>query len=90
MPMDLKKMAIRATKIDDSHIESIVYQMIVALKYLKSAKVLHRDLKPENILISKDLSEVKVCDFGLAREIADLEEPKNNDTFILDSLKVEG
>lgn len=67
MPMDLKKMATKAVKIDDLHIESIVYQMIVALKYLKSAKVLHRDLKPENILISKDLSEVKVCDFGLAR-----------------------
>ncbi len=28
----------------------------------------HRDLKPENILIAND-SVVKLCDFGLAREI---------------------
>lgn len=29
----------------------------------------HRDLKPENILISSDRHTVKICDFGLAREI---------------------
>ena len=27
----------------------------------------HRDLKPENILISDNI--VKICDFGLSREI---------------------
>jgi len=26
--------------------------------------LIHNDLKPENILLSKDLEEVKICDFG--------------------------
>ena len=31
--------------------------------------MLHRDLKPENILTNVDLSEIKLCDFGLARTV---------------------
>jgi serine/threonine protein kinase len=41
-------------------------------------------------LISKDLTEVKICDFGLARPIIAYEQPKKVDPLILDSLKEEG
>jgi mitogen-activated protein kinase 1/3 len=53
-------------------IEGITYSILVALKYLSSAKVLHRDLKPENILVNMDY-EIKLCDFGLARPVAEAE-----------------
>ena len=43
--------------------------MLLGLNYLHQSQVLHRDLKPENILINKDLTEVKLCDFGLARAV---------------------
>ena len=38
------------------------------MKYIHESKVIHRDLKPENILLFWDAT-VKVCDFGLARQI---------------------
>jgi serine/threonine protein kinase len=46
LPMDLKKVCEKVVQLDDLHIEWILYQMLCALKYLKSAKILHRDLKP--------------------------------------------
>jgi mitogen-activated protein kinase 1/3 len=36
-------------------ITHITYRILIAIKYLNSAKVLHRDLKPENILINECL-----------------------------------
>ena len=40
--------------LQDVHIQSIVYQIGKALKYLHSGLVIHRDLKPSNILINSD------------------------------------
>lgn len=55
--------------LDIQRIKLIIYQMLLGLNYLHQSQVLHRDLKPENILINKDLTEVKLCDFGLARAV---------------------
>ena len=37
------------------------------MKYFHSSKLLHRDLKPRNLLANSEC-ELKICDFGLARE----------------------
>lgn len=52
-----------------------MYNLLCALKYMHSARILHRDIKPANILINEDCA-VKVCDFGLARSIAGVENTK--------------
>ena len=56
-------------------IKVIIYQLLLGLNFLQQCQVLHRDLKPENVLINKDLTQVKLCDFGLARAVT-LEEDK--------------
>jgi serine/threonine protein kinase len=53
----------------------IMFQILRAMQYCKTAHVVHRDLKTANVLVSGDLRndshtltfETRVCDFGLAR-----------------------
>lgn len=66
MPFDLKKLCQKNKFLKDEHIPKVIYQILIALKYLKESKILHRDLKPENILSDNDYN-IKICDFGLAR-----------------------
>lgn len=41
-------------------------QLIGAIYFLHTNRMLHRDLKPQNILVTND-GQIKVADFGLAR-----------------------
>ena len=47
--------------------QSYVHQILKAVQFCHSHRVLHRDLKPQNILIDAATNTVKVADFGLAR-----------------------
>ena len=69
---DLKKVVKSAIHLQKVHIQTIVYNLLCAVKYIHSGDVLHRDLKPANVLVNEDCS-IKVCDFGLARSIAGLQ-----------------
>lgn len=44
----------------------IISEICDALRYIHSKQVIHRDLKPENILVTRNGSNVKLIDFGLA------------------------
>ena len=45
---------------------SYLYQLLQAVKFCHSNRILHRDLKPQNILIDAE-GNLKLADFGLAR-----------------------
>jgi mitogen-activated protein kinase 1/3 len=69
---DVKKIIKSAIHLQLVHIQTIVYNLLCAVKYIHSSDVIHRDLKPANILVNEDCS-VKVCDFGMARSIAGIQ-----------------
>jgi serine/threonine protein kinase len=72
---DLHRIIYSRQELSDDHLQYFLYQMLVALKYVHSAAVIHRDLKPSNILLNSDCS-MKICDFGLARGIATVDQTK--------------
>jgi len=70
MKMDLKEYLDTLKKnnrlIDPELAKSYMFQMMCALCFCHSRRVIHRDLKPQNLLI--DVSgNIKLADFGLAR-----------------------
>ena len=50
----------------EEEVQRIAKQLVRALHYLHSHRVMHRDMKPQNILVGAD-GKVKLCDFGFAR-----------------------
>ncbi|XP_009958378.1 PREDICTED: serine/threonine-protein kinase 36, partial [Leptosomus discolor] len=53
----------------EDQVQAIAAQLVSALYYLHSHRILHRDMKPQNILLGKD-GVVKLCDFGFARAMS--------------------
>ncbi|KAJ7544459.1 hypothetical protein O6H91_09G079900 [Diphasiastrum complanatum] len=50
-------------------VQAIAKQLVQALHYLHSHRIIHRDMKPQNILIGAG-GIVKLCDFGFARAMS--------------------
>ncbi|NXL88452.1 STK36 kinase, partial [Alectura lathami] len=53
----------------EDQVQTIAAQLVSALYYLHSHRILHRDMKPQNILLGKD-GVIKLCDFGFARAMS--------------------
>ncbi|KAJ1392463.1 Serine/threonine-protein kinase, active site [Sesbania bispinosa] len=50
-----------------SEVKCLMIQLLKGVKYLHDNWVLHRDLKTSNLLLN-NRGELKICDFGLARQ----------------------
>jgi len=53
---DLYKLVMSPQYLTTEHIQTFLYQMLVALMYIHSFSVIHRDIKPANILLNEDCS----------------------------------
>ncbi|XP_059141268.1 serine/threonine-protein kinase 36-like [Physella acuta] len=63
----------------EEQVQVIAAQLVSALYYLHSHRILHRDMKPQNILLGKG-GIIKLCDFGFARGMS-------TNTLVLTSIK---
>lgn len=77
METDLHAVIRKGNLLKDIHIRYILYQLLKATKFIHSGNVIHRDQKPSNILLDADCF-VKLCDFGLARCINQIQEDEGN------------
>ncbi|CCE64045.1 hypothetical protein TPHA_0G02090 [Tetrapisispora phaffii CBS 4417] len=51
-------------------IKCYMYQIFKALNYLhNNINVCHRDIKPQNLLVNPSTFELKICDFGSAKQL---------------------
>ncbi|KAG7457448.1 hypothetical protein MATL_G00227180 [Megalops atlanticus] len=73
METDLHAVIKKGNLLKDIHKRYIIYQILKATKFLHSGNVIHRDQKPSNVLLDRDCF-VKLCDFGLARSLQQLQE----------------
>ena len=62
----LREYISRKTVFAEEDVLSMMLQLLDALGYAHSRKVLHRDIKPANLMITRD-GRLKVTDFGIAR-----------------------
>jgi len=72
METDLHKIIYSRQPLSVDHAQYFVYQILRALKFMHSAKVIHRDLKPSNLLCNSNC-DLKICDLGLARGLKEKE-----------------
>ena len=66
-------------RLPEQRVKEIAGDLISALHYLHSHRILHRDIKPQNILLDSS-GKAKLCDFGFARNLG-------LNTFVLTSIK---
>ena len=57
-------------RFEEEEAKKYFMEVLFALEYLHSKKIVYRDLKPENIMLDVK-GHIKIADFGLAKEIAE-------------------
>ncbi|XP_062507708.1 serine/threonine-protein kinase 36-like [Corticium candelabrum] len=66
-------------KFPEEQVQRIASQLVSALYYLHSHRIMHRDMKPQNVLVCHG-GRIKLCDFGFARAMS-------MNTLVLTSIK---
>jgi serine/threonine protein kinase len=62
--------------LSDKVVNNLLVQLLNAIEWCHENNVIHRDIKPENLLVDSGSNNLKLCDFGFARNMQkDDEEP---------------
>lgn len=63
---------VRDLVLPEKRVKEIMYQIMIAVKYLHDYGIVHRDLKLENIMMTDTSNSAcpKITDFGLAKMLA--------------------
>ena len=77
---DRRTQKVKVTQVRESKVKQLAGDLMGALHYLHSRRVLHRDLKPANVLLDEKSNLAKLCDFGFARHLG-------VETMVLTSIK---
>ncbi|CAM0880684.1 unnamed protein product [Alopecurus aequalis] len=75
---DLKGLLEQDKKLPESAMHDLAYDLVKALMFLHSQGIIYCDLKPSNILLD-EFGCMKLCDFGLARRLKDIEKTNPGD-----------
>lgn len=67
LAMYIKDMAKKKLRIQEVQIMNYLVQVVQALQYIHSERILHRDLKTSNLFLMQRQSIVKLGDFGISR-----------------------
>jgi calcium/calmodulin-dependent protein kinase I len=66
---DLFDKIVKQGKFKEKEVQKIIAALIEALHYCHSHHIIHRDIKPENVLLSGGENQIKLCDFGFAKQL---------------------
>jgi len=62
--------------LSDRIVNTLLVQLLNAVEWCHQNNIIHRDIKPENLLVDSASNNLKLCDFGFARNMQkDDEEP---------------
>jgi serine/threonine protein kinase len=75
--------------IPELEIRQITHQALSSLSYMHSRDLVHRDIKPWNMLYNND-GRVQLCDFGVARSLAQMSDTKDSRRLRREARKLSG
>ncbi|XP_024534759.1 LOW QUALITY PROTEIN: serine/threonine-protein kinase RUNKEL [Selaginella moellendorffii] len=68
---DLLTLLKQDTRLPEESVHDFARDLVEALQFLHSKGIVYCDLKPSNLLLDEN-GRIKLCDFGLARRLADI------------------